>query len=504
MSNIHKGDFAVIQVRRWDDARHRVRVILSWKNSDSLVYTKYHIKEEDWRVKTASFTSPVHLDLTTGQYAVRIVSKYHENFAGIILDVDYDEDTHLYTYQCQDFSRMYMSKFESIVRNAQVYKLLMHLLSQGEIPVKDKMSRKNYEHLLSGLRSIDSYDQSLYPGNIYKGNPFKKNDSFIARDKSFIEVIRNIVFYSLGFFDVYFNDRGVLQIEPLSKTDWENTGLHLTGDYTSRKFKFSTTNAITGVVVNGTDDNAGKRVLSTDFQDLDLTAFFGRVGTSISNPVKQSSTKSTSNAVKSNTTVVNKNNPYGTKNKEVWVNMDEAGNGSADHNYINKVCELLRKNGWKVHNMGVGANIHTLPQYFNQCKNGIWLTIDNGMDPGTIRHLGYDSWCAGSIMKKGGRCVFACMMDNTKKYWIEKGCGNWYDLHEAHDDRYSAGDTYLKYPAGYMAWCGLPFMTAKNYDASGMVAQFLKGGVSQEALKMSNWKNRKGNYYIRSGWSSNY
>jgi hypothetical protein len=47
-------------------------------------------------------------------------------------------------------------------------------------------------------------------------------------------------------------------------------------------------------------------------------------------------------------------------------------------------------------------------------------------------------------------------------------------------------------------------MTAKNHDAEGMVAQFLKGGCSQEALKMSNWKNHKGNYYVSSGWSSSY
>ena len=482
MSNIHKGDYAIIQVRRWDDARHRVRVILSWKNSDSLVYTKYHIKEEDWRVKTASFTSPVHLDLTTGQYAVRIVSKYHENFAGIILDVDYDEDTHLYTYQCQDFSRMYMSKFESIVRNAQVYKLLMHLLSQGEIPVKDKMSRKNYEHLLSGLRSIDSYDQSLYPGNIYKGNPFKKNDSFIARDKSFIEVIRNIVFYSLGFFDVYFNDRGVLQIEPLSKTDWENTGLHLTGDYTSRKFKFSTTNAITGVVVNGTDDNAGKRVLSTDFQDLDLTAFFGRVGTSISNPVKQSSTKSTSNAVKSNnTTVVNKDNPYGTKSKTVYLNIDSIDGYSSDQKKMDDMAKILRKNGWTVKTCGVGSESHYAQR--GNVYNGIWFTLYGGACAGTLRESCNNDWYRRPIVNHGSRTVVGFFPPAGD---IRKG-GKYYEwLPRAHDDGFSgSGFTGVKHPANMLTVYGIPFMYAKN--ASEMVSKFLKGGENPEACN-KDWK----------------
>ena len=504
-NGITVGDWGTIQIKRFVDASNKQNHISTWSGAVSMPYKKYSIKEEDMRIKTASFVSPNYIDLTTGQYAIRIVSKYHENFAGILLDVDYDEDTDLYTYQCQDFSRLYMGKCECIWNKSRIYDGLLQLLAHGQM--KKKISRKGFEDVCSGLRALKYYDQSLYPNQHYKGNPFKQNISLISRDKTEIELIRSLVFSRLGYFDIYFNDCGILQIKPLSKTDWENTGLHLSStEYANRKFKFSTANAITGVVVNGSDASYGPTYKSKQLTKLDLKAFFGNVTTSISDPVQKSATKKTSNAVKNknNSATVNKDNPYGTKNKEVWVNMDEAGSGSSDWNYINKICSLLEKNGWKVHNMGVGANIHTDSNQFSKCHDGIWWTIDNGMDPGTIRHLGYDSWCAGSIMKRGGRCVFACMMDNTKKYWVEKGCDNWYDLHEAHDDGYSAGDTYLKYPAGYMAWSGLPFMTAKNYDAGGMVAQFLKGGVSQEALKMSNWKNHKGNYYIRSGWSSKY
>lgn len=504
-NGITVGDWGTIQIKRFVDASNKQNHISTWSGAVSMPYKKYSIKEEDMRIKTASFVSPNYIDLTTGQYAIRIVSKYHENFAGILLDVDYDEDTDLYTYQCQDFSRLYMGKCECIWNKSRIYDGLLQLLAHGQM--KKKISRKGFEDVCSGLRALKYYDQSLYPNQHYKGNPFKQNISLISRNKTEIELIRSLVFSRLGYFDIYFNDCGILQIKPLSKTDWENTGLHLSStEYANRKFKFSTANAITGVVVNGSDAKYGKSYTAKDLTKLDLKAFFGNVTTSISDPVQKSATKKTSNAVKNknNSATVNKDNPYGTKNKEVWVNMDEAGSGSSDWNYINKICSLLEKNGWKVHNMGVGANIHTDSNQFSKCHDGIWWTIDNGMDPGTIRHLGYDSWCAGSIMKRGGRCVFACMMDNTKKYWVEKGCDNWYDLHEAHDDGYSAGDTYLKYPAGYMAWSGLPFMTAKNYDAGGMVAQFLKGGCSQEALKMSNWKNHKGNYYIRSGWSSKY
>ena len=72
---------------------------------NTIKFTKFQIKETDLRVKTATFSSPTYLDLTTGQYGVLLLSPYHENFGGVILSVEYDEDNELYNYQCQDWSR---------------------------------------------------------------------------------------------------------------------------------------------------------------------------------------------------------------------------------------------------------------------------------------------------------------------------------------------------------------------------------------------------------------
>ena len=517
-----------IRILHFNNPNIQNTYVPTWKNAPTLNFSKYSIKETDLRIKTATFSSPDYIDLTTGLYAILISSKFHENFSGIVLDVEYDPSTGLYNYQCQDWSRTYMAKSERITSgNYTLYDNLLIYLTRLELfnehvyryeqrkkknkNAKDSYTfsaseKAKYKHALSGVRALWKYDQSIYEGNKYKGNPFKKKVKFISRGKTHIENIRNLVFSQLGYFDVWFNDRGILQVEPLSKTDWEQTGLHVTTpQMASQKYKFSTTNAITRVLVEGTGTEAGTAYGTPSLgKELDLTIFFGWQGASISDPTKKDANVSNATKKTTTTTTVNSNNPYGTKNKEVWVNMDDVGSRSQDLNYLSKVCDLLKQNGWKVHNMGRGPNIHSSESQFSQCRNGIWWTIDGGMDPGTIRHLGYDSWCAGSIMKRGGRCVFACMMDNPKTYWVEKGCGNWYDLGKAWDDRYSSGDTYLKYPAGYMAWSGLPFMTAKNHDAKGMVAQFLKGGCSQEALKMSNWKNHKGNYYVRSGWTSKY
>ena len=112
-------NYGTIRILRLDNPSV-LNIIGSWKKAQVMPYSKYDIKESDFRVKTATFTTNHYIDLTTGQYAILISSKYHENFSGVILDVDYDEDKGEYTYQCQDWSRRYIGKFEAIVNNVKL------------------------------------------------------------------------------------------------------------------------------------------------------------------------------------------------------------------------------------------------------------------------------------------------------------------------------------------------------------------------------------------------
>lgn len=482
-NGITVGDWGTIRITRFYYADNPNHFVGDWSKSQSMPYTKYTIKESDMRVKTASFVSPNYVDLTIGQYAIRIISKYHENFAGVILDVDYDEDTGLYTYQCQDFSRLYISKFEAIWDKMKVYECLMQLICRGQINTK-KFSRKGFKDILSGLRPLKMYDQSLYPNQHYKGNPFKQNISLISRDKSWIEVIRSIVYGSLGFFDVWFNDKGILQIEPLSKTDWENTGLHLSStEYANRKFKFSTTNAITGVVVNGSDAKYGKSYTAKDLTKLDLKAFFGNVATSISDPVQKSATKKTSNAVKNknNTASVNKDNPYGTKKKVVYMNIDVIeDDGHSEQDRMNKMCDLLKKHGWECHTCGVGSESHY--QRRGEVYNGIWFTLYGGACAGTLRETAKNDWYRKPLVNHGSRTVVGFFPPAGD---IRKG-GKYYSwLPRAHDDGFSGDFSGVSYPAKMLTDCAIPFMYAKN--PSEMVNKFLKGGDNPEACT-KNWK----------------
>lgn len=481
--SITVGDWGIIQIKRFSDASKQNIYMSSWSGAKSIPYSKYSIKESDMRVKTANFTSPQYLDLTTGLHAIRIISKYHENFAGIVLDVDYDEDNGLYTYQCQDFSRLYMDKFEAIFSKIKLYNLLKLIISSGKSSHKNKFSRKGVTGVLSGLRALKKYDQSIYPNQHYKGNPFNKNVDLLMRDKSRIEVIRSIVFNSLGFYDVYFNDRGILQIEPLSRTDWESTGLHLSStEYANRKFKFSTANAITSVWVNASGDKVGKKYTSKDLTKLDLKAFFGTLTTSISDPVQKSASKKNSNAVKNknNTGAINSDNPYGTKRKVVYMNIDLIDGYSSDQNKMNRLCDILHKHGWECHTCGVGSESHY--ERRGEVNNGIWLTLYGGACAGTLRETATNDWFRRPIVNHGSRTVVGFFPPAGD---IRKG-GKYYSwLPRAHDDGFSGNFSGVSYPAKMLTNAAVPFMYAKN--PSEMASKFLKGGDNPEACN-KNWK----------------
>ena len=465
---ITNGDWGTIFVARYADAT-KPQAVISWKSKIKMWYSKYTIKESDMRIKTATFDSPQFIDLTTGLYAVKIVSPYHENFAGIILEVTYDEKKGMYSYQCQDFSRLYISKFEFIGTQIKTYNILRYLITRSQVKTKaTKKQLKKFKRQLSGLKGLSWYDQSLYKGNRYKGNPFKQNLSILIRDKSYIEVIRSIVFGSLGFFDVWFNDNGILQIEPLSKTDWENTGLHLTDrEFSERKFKFSTTNAITNVVVNGSNADIGKYYKVTDLIGLNLNAFFGNITTSVSN--QSNSTKKTTKSTKKTTTT--KDNPYGNKAKKIWIGADGGSGG-----FTQEICRLLEKNGWHTHYSGEGAGVHSADYENVTSDYQILAIVDNGFCCTTVKEAYEASYVTNPLKRKNVTVMF---MFDTRTWTDARGMkpfryGDFKNhvFHTAWDDpsgyctSMNATAFFKKHKAVY---CASP-------TAQGMVDMFLKGG----------------------------
>ena len=450
-----------------------------WKTKHLVNWSKYTIKETDFRAKTATFSSPDYFDLTTGSYHILITSPHHEDFGGVILKVDYDETTGLYDYQCQDFSRNYQSKFEYI-GSPTVYRLLMFLLSHGLVSTKGsvtKTMKNNNKTVLSGLRPAWQYDQGSW-GSISNFNPMNEKITLLTKDKSFIEVIRDLIYGCGAYIDVYVDKYGVVQIEPYHKDDFLHTGLYLTTpEIASRKFTFDTTNIISGAIVKSNDSLSGGNA----FTSPTLMAIFGNMTTTISNPndvnltIKGStgntttSKKTTTKSTKKTTTTTKNKNVYGTKKKVVYLNMDDIHGKTADNNVMKSMASILKKNGWTVKIAGWGSESH----YKNRAKvkKGIWFCLYGGACAGTLREHGESSWFLNPLKKNKSRVVIGFFPPTSS---ILKGGKYYKHLGPAHDWQGSKNYANLSYPAAWLSKHGVPFMYAK--DAKSMVAKFLAGG----------------------------
>jgi len=398
----HVNNVSYIFVGRKANAKG---LIMAWEYPLQVNWSKYQIKETDMRQKTMTFTSPQYFDLTDGQFCVLLVSALHENFGGIILSVDYDEGTGLYDYKCQDYSRLYQRKFETIGTPKSNHAYLMEIISHFAIDGHniDKYVLAEWSKNLAGLRPAKDYDNSIW-NNYIKGNPMNKTAQRIIRDKPAIEVIRNICFGEIGFVDVYFDEYGYLNIEPYNHEEWSNRGLHLsTSEVINRKFGFDTTNIITRVVVNGSNTNIGYALDSSDLLGLDLAAFFGVQATSIGSGNKTSETNNTTTKTTKTTKKSSTNdkkdkyaNNMGTKKKQVWLSAD----GGTPRSVLNGIAKKLQKYGWTTHvNNNIGAGAHSRDIY--KVKNGVYSPIYNGACAMTIKEL-WDGGAYRDAVRRGG------------------------------------------------------------------------------------------------------
>ena len=430
------------------------------------LFSKHQIKETDMRIKTASFTTNQPLDLTDGQFCVLIASPQFENFAGVILSEEYDEKTGLYTYQCQDWSRKHMGKTNMKIITSNLWNVLCYLISNGNVLLTHtQKDLDDWKYHLSGLRPASEYNQVDW-GSIVNFNPMTQVHPMLIRDKSFMEIIRDLVYGTGANIDVYFNDNGVMQIEPYHEKDWRNTGVHIDSREVSEvKVKFDTTNIITAAIVTNGDTFYD---MGTRYHNSVLQAFFGIMRTSINNKV-ESTTKSTSS---SSGAVASNGNPYGNKAKKIWINADN-GSGSMK----SAVANVLKQKGWDVHVGRTSSNVH-YEDYFNVTSDyQVYATLYNGFCAGTIREA-YSSSIQNTLKKKG---VVLVVMWDTSGWTNPHGMGPYrngdfsgYNAGRAWDDNFSSSDPSINNVAGWLKSKGAIYCASPT--AEGIVDQFLKGG----------------------------
>lgn len=468
---------SVIRTVRLPNARQTT--IKNWSKGKLMHWESYQIKETDPRVKTASFTSPEYLDLTTGLFAVLISSPHHENFSGIVIKSEYDPDNELYTYQCQDWRRQLITKFSKVFNGKySIYNIIRNFLTHGKVsltPTKAQLEKYKWE--LSGLRPAYQYEQGYY-GSAINFNPMTDKPRMVINNKSYIDSILDFIHGQGAYIDVHFNDCGVLQFEPYTKSEFENTGLHLTSkELISSKYDFDPTNMLAGVVVKSNEKlKSGKYYSSGDVLNLDLSAFFGMVTSVVDNPNKQNNTttnkaKNTAISKKSNNATT-KSNPYNKKARKVWINADNGSNAKK-----NDVANALRKQGWTVKVSGTGPNWH-YKDYFNVSSDySVYITLYNGFCAGTIREA-YSSKIQNVLKKKGVQLVV--MWDSAgwtnpkgmKPY--QYGDFNGYNAGRAWDDNFSSGNPSISNVGKYLKDNNAKYCV--HPTTAGLITQFLKGG----------------------------
>lgn len=461
-TNLSKSQ-TVLFITRSTDARNQY---VDWKNYNETKFSKHQIKETDMRTKTASFTSPQYIDLTTGQYCVLISSPSFENFSGIILSSEYDEKTGLYTYQCQDWSRKHMTKTNTQTVDCPIHSIVRLALTNGYVgfnPTQETLEKWGAH--LSGLRPRSDYNQVDW-GSLVNYNPMSQTQSMIIRGKPWMEVLRDVVYGTGAYIDIYFNDNGIIQVEPYHKLDFENTGVHIDHREVSEvKMKFDATNVITGAQVRNTN-NLGD-IGTKYFNDL-LETFFGTMRTTVDNIIENKTNSGTGGS--SGTVTASNGNPYGTKAKKIWINSDNGSGGMK-----NSIATILRQKGWDVHVGGTCSNCH-YSDYFNVTSDyQVYATLYNGFCAGTVREA-YSDYIQNTLKKKG--VVLVIMWDSSdwtsgmKPYRYGDFSG--YNAGRAWDDNFSSSDPSINNVAGWLKSKGAIYCA--NPTAEGIVDQFLKGG----------------------------
>lgn len=390
-----------VQVKQWSpEVVEQLDGVVFWddvgqKFHKDISFTLYEIIETDPRVKTAKFTTREYFDLTDGEMWVYISSPYHENFGGRILEVDFNKDDGLYTYQCQDGRRNYMSKYRSVHDNISVYDVLKQLIAiplnsyDGTLDGLNNLGGRGAK-LLSGLRPLESY---YLQNGVLEENWYEHTVSELLSYDSTMDKIMTYAHEGGCPSDVYFNPEGICQIEPLDINTWIKTGFKIThSDLTNYNYGFDTTNIMTGVNFQTTDNNTpivNPDTGKTINEELQKLGFYFGANIGMISPVTESvttetTTTSTSGGTSTGTGVNN-------KGKTVVVACDiNNGNDSA---MLGSVCSKLESAGYDVINLGIGPGYFSSYDYSGSAsgKVGVYIMAASTVSVAdAMSHQGFD------------------------------------------------------------------------------------------------------------------
>ncbi len=452
----------------------------NWDNCYEIPFEKFSIDEGNYENRTATFTSDTNLELEDKNVAIKITGDF-PTFSGLVLSKQKKPGS-LYEYKCQDWNRIYMSK-PYMNEKKSVHLLIKQLLNFAD---------DSTTNVHAGLLDPSKYEQKKY-GSIISFNPMKTTKQIKGSDKTVKEWIEYLIYSQHPFIRIHYNNTGRMLFTPYHFNDYvkEVASFHYT-DLTDWDWNFNQTNVVTGAYVNGKYMNVAKM-----FGSHDPYTFLAKL---VSTKQAEKNNETTSKTKTSKKTNPKSNNPYNTKKKEVWVSMDNWQGGSIDRKYYDTVCSTIKKQGWKVHKIGIGPQTHDENHIASSgAKNGVWLTVYGGVDVGCIRETCFDTSYKNILLRRNLLPVIA--FNSTAD--IRRGGNRFSGLAKAWDDNYSSGDTSMKYPGGCMATCGVPWLQVPGNHPKKLGLLFCAGGDSKIALTKKYKKNGHG-YYANFNWSSKY
>lgn len=457
---------------------------MNWKKAIKIPVVDYNIEESGHHEKTASITTTQHIDLTGGTVAILITHPYHENFAGIIESEDYKPRTEEYTYKCVDFHVFFNDKMSRVYKSVTGRAVLQDALTYGLLKQKSKFAKgkfqkkwlKKFPMQLNGLHKDSKYEMREYGFPTYFNPMSKVYKNQKIENKTCWEIIKAYTIGTGAFIDLKLNDYGTMLIDSIDIDNLKRPICTIHDVYDDLKFKSSTEGLVTDVVVDGKRTFTSKDLTGGKY---DLNNVF------IQNVDTASSTKSSKKKSKTPSTNTS-GNPYGTKNKEIYIHMDQRSNSRAnDKQWLDKVCAELKKMGWKVHNQGVGPGIHSSLDKMRQAKDGIFLTIDNGQCIDTLMDLSCSKYFAAKAAAAHVR-IAVFFVDISKGSSMLKGGKYYNSLGTAHDG--TGGWGRRNYPASILAYSGVPFGYAWSTSPKAMADIINKGGHSPIALQTDFFK----------------
>ena len=279
--------------------------VVNEKSNTEIPITKVEISEEDLRVKSAKFSSYIELDLSANMYYVNIKYKNKKIYGGIILNMEYDEKTGIYSYQSLGFQRWLTSKtwfvWNPKSKDKDLYEALQQFIKKiksetsiGSTILHKKSKYQMYDNLLGTYKSIDEGESLTKTIKSLSKNKSKNNingygwnvkDGLFYEDKTYYEILMSIVSKSLYAIDCYVDENNTLRLDKINLDEWNKptSVKFVLGNLKNYTYKSNATNIITGVYIKSSDIYKEHMVSSPDFyssKDMigqDLSIIYGQM-----------------------------------------------------------------------------------------------------------------------------------------------------------------------------------------------------------------------------------